>query len=81
MKVTIGELCDKLSIVNIKIFMLENIKRDESADDKAVAEATRKTNKLNSERSWLVEAIDLELNELAKGNQQKLFGANKMYGK
>lgn len=81
MKVTIGELCDKLSIVNIKIFMLENIKRDESADDKAVAEASRKTNDLNVQRNSLIENLDIEMNEIAKGIQQKLFGANKMYGK
>lgn len=81
MKVTIGELCDKLSIVNIKIFMLENIKRDESADDIAVAEATRKTNDLNVERNAIIEEINITMNEIAKGNQIVFFGANKMYGK
>lgn len=81
MKVTIGELCDRLSIVNIKIFMLENIKRDESSDDKAVADATRKTNELNVERNAIIEVINVEINEIAKGRQQKLFRAHKMYGK
>jgi len=81
MKVTIGNMIDQLVTVNIKIFMLENIKRDESADDKAVAEATRKTNDLNVQRNSIIEDLDIEMNEIAKGNQQKLFGANKMYGK
>lgn len=81
MKVTIGELCDKLSIVNIKIFMLENIKRDQSADDKAVADATRKTNELNVERNAIIESINITMSEIAKGNQIVFFGANKMYGK
>lgn len=80
MKVTIGELCDRLSICNIKIFFQENIKRD-SGDDKAIADATRKTNDLNVERNSYISEINLEMNEIAKGVQQKLFGANKMYGK
>ena len=81
MKITIGNLCDKLSIVNIKIFHLENVKRDKNASDKEISEATKKTNVLNSERNALIDAIDLALNEIAEGKKQKLFGSNKSYGK
>lgn len=81
MKVTIGEMIDKLSTVNIKIFMLENLKRESCRLHKEIADATLKTNHLNVERNMLIEEINLELNEIAKGNQQKIFGANKMYGK
>lgn len=80
MKVTIGEMVDKLSIVNIKIFMLENVKRD-SDNKEEIADATLRTNDLNVQRNALISEIDLELNEIAKGNQQKLFSQNKMYGK
>ena len=81
MKITVGNLIDQLSIVNLKIFMLEDVKRDAKATAYIIADATRKTNVLNVQRSALIDAIDLELNEIAKGKQQKLFGSNKMYGK
>lgn len=77
---TIARDIDALSIVNIKIFMLENIKRDSNASDSQVAEATRKTNNLNSERNALIDSIDVALNKIAAGDQQQLFGSNKMYG-
>lgn len=79
MEVTIGEMTDKLSIINIKMFFLENVKRD-SKDDKEIADATRKTNDLNTQRNTIISEIDLALNRIAEGQKQKLFGANKMYG-
>lgn len=81
MKKTIATMIDEISICNCKIFHLENTKRNETATDKEISEATKKTNVLNVQRSALIDAIDLELNEIAKGKQQKLFGSNKMYGK
>lgn len=54
---TIGSLVDKLSIVNLKIWHQEDIKRD-SEDDSKVADATRKTNILNQERNDLIQEID-----------------------
>lgn len=82
MEITIGNLIDQLGIVNIKIFMLEDKKREANASDSEVADATRKTNVLNSHRNNLIEAIDVGMNEIAKGNQQKLFGqgSTKTYG-
>ena len=81
MKLTIGSLIDKISICNIKIFMLEDVKRNPDATDKEIADATRKTNLLNSERNALIDAIDVNLNELSAGKKQKLYGSNKSYGK
>lgn len=81
MKVTIGEMIDKLSVVNIKIFTLENLKRDKSANDSLLADATRRTNDLNVQRNVLIGEIDMAINEIAKGEQQQLFSPNKMYGK
>lgn len=80
MEYTIGQMCDQLSIVNIKIFMLENLKRDNSSNDKIVADATRRTNDLNVQRNTIISEIDLAINKVATGQQQKLFGSNKMYG-
>ena len=83
MKVTIGNLIDQLSIVNIKIWMAEDIKRDNKATDADIAKATRTTNIANQQRNDLIQAIDEEMNAIAKGETQKLYkqGDSKMYGK
>lgn len=84
MDITIGNLCDQLSICNIKIYMAEDVKRDKSASDKEIADATRKTNILNSMRNDLIQAIDERVNHMVKtGELQKLYkqGSTKMYGK
>lgn len=81
---TIGNLIDKLTIVNIRIWMAEDIKRDPNASDKQIADATRVTNIANSQRNDLIQEIDEGLNQLvASGKQQKLYkqGSTKMYGK
>lgn len=83
MKKTIGQLIDELSIVNIKIWMAEDIKRDPNATDKQIADATRKTNIANQQRNDLIQSIDEGLNSISKGEKQKLYnqGSTKMYGK
>ncbi len=81
---TIGNLIDKLSVVNIRIWMAEDIKRDKNVTDKEIADATRVTNIANSQRNDLIQEIDEKFNHMIKtGELQKLYkqGANKMYGK
>lgn len=81
---TIGNLIDKLTIVNIRIWMAEDIKRDPNASDTQIANATRVTNIANSQRNDLIQEIDESLNQLvASGKPQKLYkqGSTKMYGK
>jgi predicted lactoylglutathione lyase len=81
---TIGNLIDKLTITNIRIWMSEDIKRDKNATDKQIADATRVTNVANSYRTDLIQEIDEMVNELiVSGNPQKLYkqGSTKMYGK
>jgi predicted lactoylglutathione lyase len=81
---TIGNLIDKLTIANIRIWMAEDIKRDKSATDKQIADATKITNVVNSLRTDLIQEIDENLNEMiSTGKLQKLYkqGATKMYGK
>jgi len=51
---TLGSLIDKLTIVNLKIWMFEDVKRD-SKNDHIVADATRKTNILNRQRNNLIQ--------------------------
>lgn len=55
---TPGSLIDKLTIVNLKIFKAEDVKRDPKATDKTIADATRLTNKLNQHRNDLIKEID-----------------------
>lgn len=81
---TVGNLIDKLTIANIRIWMAEDIKRDKNATDKEIADATRVTNVVNSYRTDLIQEIDETINELvASGKPQKLYkqGSTKMYGK
>jgi len=81
---TVGNLIDKLTIANIRIWMAEDIKRDKLATDKQIADATRITNVVNSLRTDLIQEIDEALNEMvATGKLQKLYkqGTTKMYGK
>jgi ABC-type amino acid transport substrate-binding protein len=81
---TIGNLIDKLTIANIRIWMAEDIKRDKNATDKQIADATRITNTANSYRTDLIQEIDETINEMiSTGKLQKLYkqGSSKMYGK
>ena len=81
---TIGNLIDKLTITNIRIWMAEDIKRDKNASDKQIADATRVTNVANSFRTDLIQEIDERINDLIITNKpQKLYkqGSTKMYVK
>ena len=81
---TIASLIDRLSVVNIRIWMAEDIKRNKNASDKEIADATRLTNIANQQRNDLIEEIDEKINHMIKtGNMQKLYnqGSTKMYGK
>lgn len=71
---TIGNLIDKLTICNIRIWMAEDIKR--TGNDKQIADACRVTNKANQYRNDLIEEIDNRLNEKSYGQ-----GSTKLYGK
>lgn len=75
MKITIGNLVDQLSIINIRIWMSEDVKRKSDATDKQVADACRITNIANKQRNELIEAID---KYFGKETGQ---GSTKMYGK
>lgn len=81
---TLGNLIDKLTITNIRIWMAEDIKRDPTASDKQIADATRLTNISNSYRTDLIQEIDEKLNHMVHtGELQKLYkqGSTKIYGK
>jgi predicted metal-dependent HD superfamily phosphohydrolase len=80
---TLGNLIDKLTIVNLKIWMCEDVKRD-SANDAEIANATRKTNLLNQQRNDLIQEIDEMGISLSKGTvpyKNYKQGDTKKYGK
>ena len=80
---TFGNLIDKLTIVNLKIWKYEDIKRD-SKDDKEISDATRKTNVLNQQRTDLIQEIDEMLIGAANGQisfKNYKQGETKTYGK
>lgn len=56
---TIGEIIDKLNVVNIKIYHLVDLVEDKTKDDKEVANAAKKMALLNRQRSKLKNEIDL----------------------
>jgi len=58
MNVSFGNLVDQLTIVNLKIWHLEELKRDKTKTDKDIADATRKTNTLNTQRNDLIQELD-----------------------
>ena len=81
---TIGNLVDKLTIANIRIWTAEDVKRKSNATDKEIADACRITNVANSYRNDLIQEIDEALNHMVEtGELQKLYkqGSTKMYGK
>ncbi len=84
MRVTIGNLIDQLTIVNIRIWMAEDIKRNPDATDEEISKACKITNVANQQRNDLIQAIDEEINQMVvSGKPQKLYGqgSTKMYGK
>jgi hypothetical protein len=80
---TLGSLIDKLSIVNIRIWTAEDIKRNKESSDKQIADATKITNICNQQRNDLIQEIDELINFIiSSGEKQKLYnqGDTKMYG-
>lgn len=67
---TLGSLIDKLCIVNMKEWHQEDIKRKPNATDKEIADATRKTNILNKQRSSLIQEIDQYLEDVLSGKRK-----------
>lgn len=55
---TLGSLIDKLSIVNIRLWHLEDKRRDKSLSDKERLEAADTVSEANSQRNQLIDEID-----------------------
>lgn len=80
---TIGSLIDKLTVVNLRIWFAEDIKRNSTSTDNEIVKATKITNIANQQRNDLIQEIDEKINFMVKNQQeQKLYsqGFTKMYG-
>jgi hypothetical protein len=81
---TFGNLIDKLTIVNLKMWKLEDLKRDTERTDKEIADATRSTNILNIQRNDLIQELDEMLILASQGKvnfKNYKQGKTKQYGK
>jgi uncharacterized hydantoinase/oxoprolinase family protein len=81
---TIGSLMDKLTVVNIRIWMAEDVIRSANATDEDIIAANKVSNISNSLRNDLIQEIDEKINHMVQtGELQKLYkqGSTKMYGK
>lgn len=80
---TIGNLIDKLTVCNIRIWNAEDVKRKKRATISEIAKATKVTNVANQQRNDLIQEIDEKLNQIGLGELQQLYkqGESKMYGK
>jgi cell division protein FtsB len=67
---TLGNLVDKLTVVNLKIWHLEEIAHDQNASDSEVATAKRKIDVLNLQRHALIEEFDTLLQEVLSGKKK-----------
>lgn len=84
MQVTVGNLFDRLSVVNIRIWMAEDVKRGENATPEQIVKATKTTNVANQERNDLIQAIDETISGMIDGTikiKNYKQGSTKMYGK
>lgn len=77
---TLGTLTDKLTIVNLKIWHMEDEARRKDVDDSHIANAKRKIDVLNQQRNDLMGEIDGWLRGVLDGNVPfKPYDAVKMY--
>ncbi len=84
---TLGSLIDKLTIANIRLWHLEDIRRDRSLSDKKRLEAADKIAVVNSERNSLMDEIDDFLYKAIRGKvrirtpKMKIYKEFKLQGK
>jgi len=79
---TLGNLVDKLSIVNIKIYHQEDIAHTPGTPLEEVGKAKLIINDLNNQRQQLIEEIDNLMQDMLKRKKQpRIFRQHKDYGR
>jgi hypothetical protein len=80
---TLGSLVDKLTIVNIRLWHLEDDRRDKNRPDIERLRAADMVTNVNAQRNDLIDEIDLYLQDAINNpNQKKLvWRKHKLYDK
>jgi hypothetical protein len=79
---TVGSLVDKISIMNLKLWHLEDEARRTDVDDSRIAAVKRKIDVANLQRNDLIEELDALLADFLSGEKKpKVYKQLKMYGK
>jgi hypothetical protein len=77
---TIGALVDKLAIANIRLWHLEDRRRDRTLPDADRLRAADLVSAVNAERNALIDAIDRLVDEAIRSGNAPLSPKNKLYG-
>ena len=76
---TLGSLVDKLSVANLRLWHLEDRRRDSSLPNAERLKAADTVAVVNSERNALIDEIDALAHEAVKANQFPRSPKCKMY--
>jgi len=79
---TVGSLVDKITIMNLKLWHLEDEARRTDVDDSHIAAVKRKIDVANLQRNDLIEELDTLVADFLTGEKvPKVYKQLKMYGK
>jgi hypothetical protein len=73
-------LTDKLTIANVRLWHLEDRRRDRSLPDSERLKAADMVSTVNAERNALIEEIDALFNDSLERGQAPLVKKSKLYG-
>jgi len=76
---TLGDIADKLSIMNIRIWFFIDRQKDETLSEKERVDASMKVMDCNSQRNALIDEFNEELDKAIKNGEVKRFKKNKLY--
>ena len=77
---TLGSLVDKLTIANLRLWHLEDQRRDRTKSDAERLAAADKVSVVNSERNALIDEIDVLADASVKRGRFPMAPKNKLYG-
>ena len=76
---TLGSLMDKLSIANLRLWHLEDDRRDRSKSDAERLAAADKVAQVNSQRNALIDEMDELLDRACRAGRAPRDPKNKLY--
>jgi len=77
---TLGSLVDKLTIANVRLWHLEDRRRDRSLPDAERLGAADKVSAVNAERNTLIDEIDQLADGAVRAGRAPVSPKNKLYG-